>query len=183
MSPRFLALAATALLCLPGCGSEAPDSENEMSASPASFAGTYHVSGRTVETESGQGRDIEGTIVITQDGDDYATSFELTTAFPTPGGPTEAQVVGTGTGALQGQELIGTASTQIILAQVPGVDVGFAFLPRTYGPRITSQSTSRLEADGSLTIEITNEAEEGQSYLSTRTTVRGARISNRDAAE
>lgn len=174
MSPRLLALAASALLCLPGCGSEAPPAEPDLEV--PSFSGTYRVSGRTVERESGRGRDIEGTVVISQEGDAYSASFELTTLFPTPGGASEAQVVGTGEGRLQGDELHGTASTQIILAQVPGVDADFAFLPRSYGPRITSRSVSRLDEDGALAIEIENEAAEGETYRGTRTSLRGTRI-------
>ena len=188
MSTRFVALAAAALLCLNGCGSEAPDSKTDQASKaptptdespavePSAFSGTYRVSGRTVETQSHRGRDIDGTVVITQVGDGYTASFKLTTLFPTADGPTEAQVVGTGSGNLQGDELRGVADTQIILAQVPGVNADFGFLPRRYGPRIRSQSVSRLDENGSLVIEIENEAAEGAAYRGTRTTLRGDRI-------
>jgi hypothetical protein len=181
MSPRLLALAAAALLFLPGCRSEAPEPDSETPENAvvdaADFYGTYRVRGRTVERQTGAGRDIKGTVVISGDGDGYKASFKLTTLFPTPDGPSEAQVVGTGSGIVEEGELRGTADTQIILAQVPGVNADFAFLPRHYGPRITSRSTSRINEDGSLTTEIENEAAAGQSYRGTRTTLRGMRIS------
>ncbi|HKJ23258.1 MAG TPA: hypothetical protein VKB65_00450 [Myxococcota bacterium] len=183
MIPRLLALAAVALLCLPGCGPEAPRSdETTPEPGPAAFSGTWRVRGRTVEKRSHQGRDIDGTVVIAAEGDGYRASFELTTLFPTSDGPTEAQVVGTGAGRVEDGSLQGTADTQIILAQVPGVDAEFGFLPRRYGPRITSRSVATLAEDGSLTIEIENEGVEGSSYRGTRTSVTGTRIETASAA-
>lgn len=180
MSPRFVALAAAALILSPACGSQAPETETPPptgAAAATAFTGTFHVSGRTVEKASGASRDIAGLVVIVADEGSYTASYELETLFPTPGGPTEAQVIGTGRGTIEGSALRGTADTQIIMAQVPGVSADFAFLPRTYGPRITSESTTRLEEDGSLVIEIESHAAEGQSYRATHTTVRGSRIS------
>jgi len=188
MSTRFVVLVAPVLLYLAGCGSEAPDSKTDegpkaasataesRAPEPSAFSGTYRVSGRTIEQQSHRGRDIDGTVVISQQGEGYTASFKLTTLFPTVDGPTEAQVVGTGSGSLQGDELRGVADTQIILAQVPGVNADFGFLPRRYGPRIRSQSVSRIDESGSITIEIENEAAEGSTYGGTRTTLRGARI-------
>jgi hypothetical protein len=177
MGPRLLALAAAVLLSLPGCGSEAPRSdEASPEPGPSAFSGTWRVSGRTVERQSGRGRDIDGTVVIVAEPDGYKASFELTTLFPTPDGPSEAQVVGTGSGRVEGDRLHGTADTQIILARVPGVDADFAFLPRSYGPRITSRSVTTLNEDGTLTIEIENEGAEGSDYRGTRTSVTGVRI-------
>lgn len=176
-------LAAAALLLLPlSCGSNDEAAVREatlpaVGAAPAPFSGTFRVTGRTVEKTSGATRDISGTVVLVQDEEGYRASFDLETLFPTPGGPTAAQVVGTGAGRLEGGELVGTADTQIILAQVPGVEADFAFLPRHYGPRITSESKTRLNEDGSLTIEIESHAAEDQQYRATRTTVRGTRIS------
>ena len=179
MGPRLLTFAAAALLCLSGCGSEAPQNTQNEEVDPAAFAGIYRVSGRTVEKQSGQGREIEGTIIFDVDDAGYTASFELTTLFPTEGGPVEAQIVGTGAGEVVGAELHGTAETQIILAQVPGVDANFAFLPRTYGPRIRSASVTRLNADGSLTIDIETEGAEGETgYRGTRTSVTGHRDEN-----
>ena len=181
MSPRVLALAAAALILPPACGSQTSEPESPPppvgAAAAAAFTGTFQVSGRTVETEGGASRDIAGLVVIVANEGAYTASYELETLFPTPGGPTEAQVVGTGKGSIEGSSLRGTADTQIIMAQVPGVSADFAFLPRQYGPRITSQSTTRLTDDGMLVIEIESRAAEGESYRSTRTTVRGTRVS------
>ena len=87
-----------------------------------------------------------------------------------------AQVVGTGEGKINGRTLNGTAATQIILAQVPGVDAAFSFLPRAYGPRLESSSKTTLNDDGSVLIEIDNKPAAGEEYLATHTTLRGARI-------
>lgn len=177
MSPRLLALAVAAtLLTLPDCGSEERSQPVGPEPGPAAFSGAYRVSGRTVEKQSRQGRNIEGTVVIVAEDDGYKASFDLTTLFPTPDGPTEAQVVGTGAGRVEGAELHGTADTQIILAQVPGVDADFGFLPRRYGPRITSRSVARLAADGTLTIEIESEGVPGSGYRGTRTALTGVRV-------
>lgn len=184
MTPRLGALLVSALLLPLSCGSQetntktgdATPSAAEAAAAPRDFTGTYRVSGQTVEEATGRSRDISGTIVLAQEGDEYTASFELETLFPTTEGASAAQVVGTGKGMLDGAQLLGTADTQIILAQVPGVDADFAFLPRQYGPRITSRSVAELDEQGDLTIEIKSEAAAGEEYRSTRTTVRGARI-------
>jgi len=182
MSPRFFAIAASLLLPL-ACSPDATDPiEPTGTAGLSDFAGTYQVSGRTVEEESGEGRDIAGTVVIRPAAEGYEASFKLTTLFPTSDGASEAQVVGTGEGRLEGGALEGTADTQIILAEVPGVNADFAFLPRSYGPRIRSSSTARLDEDGALVIEIVSEPAEGEAYRTTRTQVRGTRIETPDVA-
>jgi len=183
MRPRCLALVTTALLALPGCGSDAsdrdpaPEALPPVGAAPSPFEGTFRVSGQTTETAGGEGREIAGTIVLVQDGLSYTASFDLTTIFPTPEGPTEARVVGTGEGRLESGELHGVADTQVILAEVPGVDAEFAFLPRSYGPRLRSRSVTRINDDGSLLIEIESEGTEGARYRATTTTMGGTRIS------
>ena len=166
-------------LLLMACGSEpdvaAPPPAAERQAI-ASIEGTYRVTGFTVEKESGTQREISGTVIMSQDGDRYTSTFNLTTLFPTPDGPLKSDVIGKGEGTIEGRILRGTATTQIVMAQVPGVDAQFAFIPRFVGPRLVSSTAARLGEDGLLTVEIESEPAEGQTYASTRTTVSGIRI-------
>jgi len=186
MSPRFFAFLTVSCLLLPaglggGCGTERRDGAAAtlppVGAAPTPYAGTWRVAGRTVELADGESRDIEGTVVLVQEDAGYSAHFDLVTVFPTPDGPTHAQVVGTGSGEVMPGGLMGTAETQIILAAVPGVDSQFVFLPRSYGPRLISRSTTRLNDDGSLTIEIESGPAEGERYRATETTLRATRIS------
>jgi hypothetical protein len=55
------------------------------------------------------------------------------------------------------------------------------FLPRRYGPRITSRSVTKLDEDGTLTIEIENEGAPGSGYRGTRTSLTGVRIETAQA--
>jgi hypothetical protein len=59
---------------------------------------------------------------------------------------------------------------------VPGVDTGFAFIPRQVGPRLVSTWVARLETDGTLLIELTNQGAMGETYSPTKTTLRGKRV-------
>jgi hypothetical protein len=83
--------------------------------------------------------------------------------------------VGTGAGRVEGTVLIGTADTNLLVASVPGVDVGFAYVPREVGPRIVSRSRAEFAADGTLQVEIENEPAEGEDYEPTRTSLVGYR--------
>jgi hypothetical protein len=142
-----------------------------------SIAGVYKVKGLTVEKKSGNEREIAGTVTLAQEGDRYTASFELKTKYPTPDGPAQADVLGTGDGELEGRELRGVAETQLVMATVPGVDTAFAYIPRIVGPRLVSKTSGKLGKDGTLTIEIDNEPAEGEVYDPTHTTLRGTRIS------
>ncbi len=62
------------------------------------------------------------------------------------------------------------------MASVPGIDSGFAFVPRYVGPRIVSTAKGERQSDGTLLIEIESNPAEGESYLPTRTTLRGTRV-------
>ena len=175
-----------ALLPSPGCDSGRPgDAAPSLHAADGAplVSGTYRVAGTTAETEGGASRRIEGTIVLTQNGDGYTASFQLSTLFPGAEGQHQAVVIGMGQGAVKGRELTGTAHTQIVVAAVPGVDTAFAFAPRAVTTRIESRSRATIEPDGSLVIEIENAPAEGEHYRKTRTRLRGERIALASAVE
>ena len=64
-----------------------------------------------------------------------------------------------------------------MVASVPGVDPGFAFIPRSVSTRIVSSTVATIAADGSVSIEIENRPGPGEDYSPTRTTLRGRRVS------
>lgn len=189
-APPGLAALVAALALLAGCGpgSEAPSGEasRERAAvgaagSAASFAGLYRASGKTVDVASGDTRLIHGTVVLKEADEGYLASAELHTRYPHPGGgEIAAEVIGTGKGRRQGATLSGRAETQLVLGSVPGVDTGFAFVPREVGPRIVSTWSAERAADGSLRIEFRNEPGQGEDYRPTRTTLRAERIAAAD---
>jgi hypothetical protein len=141
----------------------------------------YEVSGLTVEKESGRQREISGTIILTQKGDRYTATFNLVTMYPTPDGPLKSDVIGKGEGEINGRLLMGTAQTQIVAAAVPRVDPKFAFVPRRVGKRLVSTTSAQLGEDGTLTINIDNEAAEGAEYAATKTRLRGSRVAAAEA--
>ncbi len=170
--------ARSVLFVLPllACG---PDTDSSLpavdAAPPALVAGQYHVEGLTTAIESGESREIAGTVIFAQEGDAWTATFDLKTIYPSADGPLDAEVIGTGEGTIAGTELRGRARTQILAGLVPGVDPGFPFLPRTYGPRILSDARATLHRDGTLEFHITSRADEGERYTPTETRLRGVR--------
>lgn len=148
----------------------------EPKAASDPFSGTYDVKGVTVDQRSGDTRVIQGHVVLTRKNGVWAAAAELETDFPTHGGPMRTDVIGTGEGRLEGAALKGTAKTQLVIQTVPGVDTDFAFIPREVGPRLVSNWSAHLESDGTLVVELTNQAEEGEVYSPTRTTLKGVRV-------
>jgi len=140
------------------------------------FSGTYRVKGMTTDVLSGDTRRIDGHIVLTLQGGAYRASSDLTTDFPTPGGPVHADVIGVGDGKRDGDTLKGTARTQVVMQTAPGVDPNFAFIPRQVGPRIRSTWTAHLEKDGTIVVELSNKPEKGEQYRETTTKLRGTRV-------
>jgi len=140
------------------------------------YSGTYDVLGTTVDTKSGDTRRIEGHVVLTRKSGHYAAAAELETDFPTHGGAMRTDVIGTGEGKQSGKGLAGTASTQLVIQTVPGVDTAFAFIPRQVGARLVSTWVAHLEADGTLVVELTNHGAKGEVYSPTKTTLRGKRV-------
>jgi hypothetical protein len=169
----LLALGFTLLAVDPGRAAE-----------PASdpFSGTYTVIGTTVDVQSGDTRRIEGHLVLTLKNGSYTAVSELSTDFPSHGGPVHTDVLGNGEGERNGDVLSGTAQTQLVIQTVPGVDPNFAFIPRRVGPRLVSSWKAHLESDGTLVVELANRAAEGETYRPTTTTLRGKRVANSEKA-
>ena len=140
------------------------------------ISGLYKVTGKTVAVVSGDSREIAGTVILNETETGYTATFSLNTTAPGADQAMPAEIIGTGEGSIEGRTLSGTSDTQLVVSTVPGIDPGFAFIPRTVSTRITSKSTAVVANDGSVTIEIESEAAPGQEYLQTRTSLHGRRI-------
>ena len=176
MESRFqLSHLGLALVLATACGGAHDDAIGEVDAVP--IAGQYEVSGTTIEAGTGSKREIAGTVILAEDGDEYTATFHLATAFESASGAMPAEVIGNGSGLIEGRELRGTAETQIVVSTVPGIDPAFAFIPRITSTRIVSNSVSSIEADGSVVIHIENKPAAGEDYASSRTVLRGIRTS------
>ncbi len=172
------------VLALSGCSSESgaptdattpPVEAAPPDRIPPSLSGMYRVEGITTVIGTGMEREITGTVILAQEGSRYTTTFSLETSYPTKEGPIQTDVIGKGEGRVDGTSLQGTAETQLVMASVPGIDSGFAFVPRIVGPRIVSTANGERTEDGILLIEIESNPAEGEDYLPTRTTLRGTR--------
>jgi hypothetical protein len=195
MAGRALVPFLVAIWMLPaplllGCGGEqepagttqAPASE-VAAADSDPFSGSFRVKGLTTDVLHGDTRRIEGIIVLEERDGSYSTTAELQTKYPSAGGPVDADVIGTGDGTRSGDSLEGTTQTQLVMSTVPGVDTGFAWVPRTVGPRLESTWTARFRPDGTLVVEIRNEPAQGVEYSPTTTTLYGTRIEEPGADE
>ncbi|MBW2267369.1 MAG: hypothetical protein JRH16_02240 [Deltaproteobacteria bacterium] len=153
--------------------------EPEPSAEPAvPISGLYKVTGKTVTLVNGDTREIAGTVTLNETEAGYTATFSLNTTAPGADQAMPAEVIGIGQGQIEGRTLTGTAETQLVMSTVPGIDPGFAFIPRSVSTRITSTSTATVANDGSVTIKIENEGIAGHEYLQTRTSLRGRRIAD-----
>jgi hypothetical protein len=142
----------------------------------------YSVEGVTTETSSGHQRKLSGTIILAEAGSHYTATFSLTTLFPGGEQTLPAEVIGQGEGTIAGRTLKGTNHTQIVVTTVPGVDPGFAFIPRRVSTRIVSTSVTRVAPDGNVEIELANAPEEGEDYAPSRTVLSGRRVSTASVA-
>ena len=168
------AAALLALACDSGPAAKPPP---PPSVEAAPIAGMYEVKGTTVTLESGHTREIAGTVILADEGGHYTATFNLTTTYPGADQAMPAEVIGKGEGTIDGRTLMGSAHTQVVMATVPGVDPGFAFVPRMVSTRIESKTITQIASDGSVSIEIENTPAPGESYAPTRTTLRGTRVS------
>jgi hypothetical protein len=183
---RFRVLLTVLSLVLYGATACQPAAENEVAEEPivlSPIAGTYEVSGTTTESTTGDRREISGTVILTENGSNYTATFHLNTDFPAGEGVLPAEVIGMGSGTIDGRELRGIAETQLVISTVPGIDPAFAFIPRTTTTRIVSSSTTKIAANGEVVIEIQSQPAEGETYAPTRTLLRGRRLDTRLAGE
>ncbi len=181
---RTLAFALTLGLVLTqiACQSEVDVASAPPTGQIADIAGTYEVSGLTVVTTTGDERQISGTMILAQEGDRYSATFNLGTMYPIKGGGVvKAEVIGRGGGRVTDSALLGNARTQIVASTVPGIDPGFAFIKRDIGTSIVSSTSAIIQPDGSITVEIANQPEEGAEYIPTHTTLNGIRVAKETA--
>ncbi len=171
-----LMLLAWAVFSLACGGGESVEAE-APAAEATPISGRYEVKGVTIALESGHRRDIAGTVILAEDGGKYTAAYQLQTTYPGAQEALPAEVIGTGVGTVEGRTLRGTAQTQLAMATVPGVDPGFAVVPRMVSTRIVSTSVTTVATDGTVTIEIESQSAGGEDYAPTRTTLRGTRIS------
>jgi hypothetical protein len=172
--PLLLILASLCFACGPA---ETPGGETRSApaATKLEFAGRYEVTGVTIDQESGAQRPIRGIVVLneTDGGVRYTSHFELSTLYPGTAS-VAAELVGTGEGLVVGRRLEGTASTTLVVSSAPGVDTGFAYVPRMVSQRIASSSAAIFQDDGTVSIEIENLPGEGEDdYAPTRTLLVG----------
>lgn len=162
------------------CG-EPRDDEPASSTGPIEVSGRYDVSGTTTDPGRDEKRRIAGTIVVVQDGDTYTATYELQTTWPSHDGSTSAHVLGFGEGTIEGDQLVGTTHTRLVIATVPGVDAGFAYVPSSVTKALVSDSVSTVAPDGSITIDLQNRGAEGEDYRPTRTRMTGRRVADSPA--
>ncbi len=172
----FVQLASSALFSI-ACGSAPENVAPESEAANSPISGMYAVEGVTTETGSGLQRKLSGTIILAEEGPRYTATFSLTTSYPGGEQALPAEVIGRGEGTVEGRTLKGTSHTQLVVTTVPGVDPGFAFIPRMVSTRIVSTSVTRVAPDGSVEIELANTPEKGEDYSPTRTVLNGRRVS------
>jgi len=169
---------SAALLVFAACdrGSQ-PATEEPAAAEAVPIAGMYEVSGSTTGPTAGSEREISGTVVLADKGETYSASFHLDTVWEGEEGVLPAEVIGKASGTIEGRMLTGSAETQLVISTIPGIDPGFAYIPRNTTTRLVSKSVTTLAADGSILILIENTPAPGEDYAPTRTTLRGTRTS------
>ena len=143
---RFTLLSAAALLA--ACGSEVQTAAPVAAAGPVQLAGTYQVRGSTRVVGAAETREIEGTVILAQEGDAYTATFNLQTLYPAEGGPVTAEVIGRGDGTIAGRSLEGSARTQILASRVQGLATGSAIFAT--GPVVRHGEAVRLLAQGGV---------------------------------
>jgi hypothetical protein len=171
-----LTILCSALLLSAACDRAPGAGDESAAAEVAPIAGMYEVTGSTVDTKTGAEREISGSVILAEEGSSYTATFHLTTIFEGEEGVLPADVIGKGSGRIEDRTLRGTAETQLVISSVPGIDPGFAFIPRTTTTRLESKSLTTIAADGSVVIEIENQGATGEVYTPSRTTLRGIRI-------
>jgi hypothetical protein len=173
-----------ALLVSAACerGSQ-PAAEEPAAAEAAPIAGRYEAAGTTVDMNTGGEREISGTVILVDEGDTYSATFHLTTVVESADGVLPADVIGNGSGTIEGRTLRGSAETQLVISTIPGIDPAFAYIPRTTTTRLVSKSVTTVAADGSLLILIENTGAAGEIYAPTRTTLQGIRTEAPPIAE
>ena len=118
MRVRFALLLLLSTGLLLACGSGV---ENEgTGAAPATpIAGRYEVNGVTVNTATGDKRELSGTVILAEDGETYTATFDFVTTYPGAEEALPAQVIGKGEGTI---ERDGTVQVEIENEPAQGED-------------------------------------------------------------
>lgn len=173
VSTRWLAALLGAAALAAACGPGADGGP----AAEAPITGVYEVSGETFAEGSGDRRDISGRVVIEEgEGGTYRATFQLDTTYPGAEEALPAELIGMGQGRIEGRSLTGSAETQLVMATVPGVDPGFAFVPRVVSTRLDATSTAEVSAAGDLRLELASRSSGGESGVPDRITLHGSRV-------
>ncbi len=140
-----------------------------------SLRGVYRVQGSALDGDVR--RVVSGYVVIREVEDGYVSSYSLRTQHQSRGLVTSGELIGYGRGRLAGGDLRETTRIQSVVSAAAGVDVRFPFVPRKVSPRMVSHTTGRLEADGSIALEIEGSGEDaGHGPLHLVTRLEGRRI-------
>jgi hypothetical protein len=184
MTRHTIPFLCTLALMVAACGPQSGGPGASDEAAALQLSGMWEVEGTTVEKGSEQNaRKIKGTVILSQEGNQYTSTFTMETMIPTPDGASlSTDVIGKGEGTIEGSSIGGTARTQLVIATVPGVDPDFAFIPRSVTTRIVSKVSGTAAPDGTFVMEIENAPEPGEDYVPTRTTLRGKRVGPVDVA-
>ena len=174
---RFVHGVLLAALLAVGCSGGDGGGEPAEVTEAVPIGGRYEVRGVTVAVESGHKREIAGTIILAEEGGSYTSTFNLTTTYPGAEEALPAEVIGKGDGTIEGRTLKGSAQTQLVMATVPGIDPGFAFVPRMVSTRIESTTVATVAPDGTVNVQIESKPVPGEEYAPTRTTLNGRRVS------
>lgn len=119
------------------------------------IAGIYEINGETTVEGSPDRFVITGKIVVRQNGADCTTIVEaMMRRAAGSSGPASAALIGTGQMKLAGKKLQGTAELQSLVSEVPELDVGVQYAPRTAGPVLDATASGEVLPDGSLKLEI-----------------------------
>lgn len=119
------------------------------------IAGIYEINGETTVQGSPDRFVITGKIVVRQNGADCTTIVEaMMRRAAGSSGPASAALIGNGQMKLTGKKLQGTAELQSLVSEVPELDVGVHYAPRTAGPVLDATASGEVLADGSLKLEI-----------------------------
>lgn len=177
--PLLVVLPLLAVLAGCGAGEERPVSTSPAEPEPLEVSGMYAVEGETITVGEDERRDIGGTVILVQEDDAFTATFELKTTYPGLEEELPADVIGKGEGEIEGRSFKGMTEQQLVMATVPGIDTGFAYVPRQVSTRIVSETVGEFTEEGGVRIQIETRPAEGEQYRPTRTTLTGHKVEPR----
>ena len=146
------------------------------------IAGIYEMDGDTTVTGAPDRFHVAGKLVIRQKGADCTLSVDGTfKRLEGESGPAGVALIGTGEAKLDGTRFTGSAEVQTLMSEVPGVDVGAAYMPKKFGPTLDAIAEGKVVEEGILVFEIRSTVVgEGFTLPEGRTTVvRATRVARK----